>query len=112
MLTSTVKAPILRMETLPRPALETRQVVAGKALIKQGEKRRKDILKFVRTYHARNGWAPTIQEIADAVGLVSPNSTRMHLHKLAEGGFIQMEPRQARAIALVSPAPDGWTRKG
>lgn len=85
--------------------------MAGKTLIKQGEKRRKDILRFVRNYHAKNGWAPTIQEIADAVGLVSPNSTRMHLHKLVEHGYIHMEPRQARAIALVSPAPDGWTRK-
>ena len=67
--------------------------------------------KFVRTYSAKNGWAPTIQEIADAVGLVSPNSTRQHLHKLVENGFIHMEPRQARAIALIDPAPDGWTRK-
>lgn len=85
--------------------------MAGKALIKQGEKRRKDILKFVRSYSAKNGWAPTIQEIADAVGLVSPNSTRQHLHKLVENGFIHMEPRQARAIALIDPAPDGWTRR-
>lgn len=85
--------------------------MAGQALLKQGEKRRKDILKFVRSYSAKNGWAPTIQEIADAVGLVSPNSTRQHLHKLVDAGFINMEPRQARAIALVDPAPDGWTRK-
>lgn len=85
--------------------------MAGQVLIKMGEKRRRDILKFVRSYSAKNGWAPTIQEIADAVGLVSPNSTRQHLHKLVEQGFLNMEPRQARAIALVDPAPDGWTRK-
>lgn len=88
-----------------------REPVAGKALIKQGEKRRRDIMRFVRNYQAKHGWAPTVQEIADAVGLVSPNSTRMHLQRLADDGFIRMEPRQARAIALVSPAPDGWTRK-
>lgn len=85
--------------------------VAGKALIRQGEMRRKDILKFVRKYTAANGWAPTIQEIADGVGLVSPNSTRQHLHKLVADGFLLMEPRRARAIALVDPAPDGWTRR-
>lgn len=85
--------------------------MAGKALIDQGEMRRKGILKFIRSYNTRKGWSPTIKEIADAVGLVSPNATRNHLHKLAEQGFINMEPRQARAISLVDPAPDGWTRK-
>ena len=84
--------------------------MAGQRLISQGEDRRTAILSFVRSYCAEHGWAPTIQEVADAVGLVSPNSTRGHLHKLAEQGYILMNPRQARAIALVSPAPDGWTR--
>lgn len=84
--------------------------MAGQQLISQGENRRAAILEFVRSYVASNGWAPTIQEVADAVGLVSPNSTRGHLHKLAEQGYLNMNPRQARAIALVSPAPDGWTR--
>ena len=110
-LTSTLTTRNLMGVTLPLSAPRNEIHVAGKALIKQGEKRRKDILKFVRSYTAKNGWAPTIQEIADAVGLVSPNATRTHLHKLVEGGYIQMQPRQARAIALVSPAPDGWTRK-
>lgn len=84
--------------------------MAGKTLIAQGEQRRADILGYVRTYHAEHGWAPTISEIADAVGLVSPNSTRNHLQRLVLEGFMKMEPRQARAIALVDPAPDGWTR--
>lgn len=84
--------------------------MASSVLVKAGEKRRRDILKFLRSYSAKKGWAPTIQEIGDAVGLVSPNSTSRHLQKLAEQGFINMEPRQARAIALISPAPDGWTR--
>lgn len=80
--------------------------MAGKALIAQGTKRRKAILKFLRGYMKKNGYAPTIQEIADAVGLVSPNATRNHLQKLAAEGYITMQPRIARAIALVEPAPD------
>ena len=80
--------------------------MAGKALLKQGEKRRKAILKFLRSYIKKNGYAPTIQEIADAVQLVSPNATRNHLHRLAAEGYITMQPRIARAIALVEPAPD------
>ena len=84
--------------------------MAGKALIAQGEHRRSEILTYVRGYTREHGWAPTISEIALAVGLVSPNSTRNHLQRLVADGFMRMEPRQARAIALVDPAPDGWTR--
>lgn len=80
--------------------------MAGKVLLRQGEKRRKAILKFLRGYIKKNGYAPTIQEIADAVGLVSPNATRNHLQRLQTEGYLTMQPRIARAIALVSPAPD------
>ncbi len=84
--------------------------MSRKELIEQGEERRRQILVFLRTYHAEHGWAPTIQEIADGVGLTSPNSTRNHLLRLAEEGYLRMEPKTARAIALTDPAPDGWTK--
>ena len=80
--------------------------MAGKELLRQGERRRKAILKFLRKYIAKNGYAPTIQEIADAVQLVSPNATRNHLQRLERDGYIKMQPRIARAISLVDPAPD------
>lgn len=80
--------------------------MAGKELVAQGEARRKAILRFLRSYVAKNGYAPTIQEIADAVDLVSPNATRNHLQRLVDDGYIRMQPRIARAIILVHPAPD------
>ncbi len=85
--------------------------MASAELLKQGDMRRKAILGFVRAYTGRKGWAPTIQEIAEGVGLNSPNSTRGHLQRLADEGYLRIELRQARAIACVDPAPDGWTRK-
>ncbi len=84
--------------------------MAGKALLKQGEKRRKAILKFLRSYVKKHGYAPTIQEIADAVNLVSPNATRNHLQRLQAEGYITMQPRIARAISLVTPGPDEVAR--
>lgn len=83
--------------------------MAGKELLKRGEQRRKAILKFVRAYWKKEGHSPTIQEIADAVGLSSPNATRNHLFTLQNSGFITMKPKVARAITPVDPAPDGWT---
>lgn len=83
--------------------------MAGKAALKQGELRRKAILKFVRNFWKKQGHSPTIQEIADAVGLASPNATRNHLFKLRDTGFITMKEKVARAITPVDPAPDGWT---
>lgn len=101
---------------LPTPYYENlftdgvRANMAGQALIKQGEMRRTAILRFVRRYVVNKGYSPTIQEIADGVGLVSPNATRNHLIRLQDDGFLSVEPRIARAIALADPAPDGWTR--
>lgn len=75
--------------------------MAGKDLILQGEKRRKAIMTFIAKYQKKNGISPTISEIAEAVGLGSPNATRNHLHKLQEQGLIDMKPRIARGITLV-----------
>lgn len=83
--------------------------MAGQRLTEQGEVRRKEILVFVRNYvQERGGGPPSIQEIASAVGLVSPNATRRHLQRLAQDGYLTLQPRQARSIVLTNPAPDGW----
>jgi SOS-response transcriptional repressor LexA len=48
--------------------------------------------------------SPTISEVAEAVGLGSPNATRHHLEKLVAAGEIQMKPKIARSITLVQKA--------
>lgn len=84
--------------------------MAGQTLIQRGEERRNAILGYIRTYHAAEGMAPSITEIAEAVGLASPNATRSHLTKLAAEGYLQLKPGRARGILPIDPAPDGWTR--
>lgn len=78
--------------------------MASQDLILQGERRRKAIIAFITKYQKNNGIPPTIGEIAEGVGLVSPNATRKHLQKLEEEGLITMRPRIARGITLVQKA--------
>lgn len=83
--------------------------MAGRDLIQQGVKRRKAILRFVRSYVKKKGRPPTLAEIGVKVGLASQNATRNHLLILESQGYITIEPVIGRGIQLVDPAPDGWT---
>lgn len=84
--------------------------MANPVLIAQGAERRVDMVRYIREYCATHGFAPTITEIADGVGLSSPNGTRLHLLRLQDDGFLTVRSRIGRSIVLTSPAPDGWTR--
>lgn len=86
--------------------------MAGQALIRQGQRRRKAVLRFIRSYAAKNsGRTPTIAEIAEKVGLRSPNATRNHLLGLQDEGYVRLIPRKPNGVVLIDPAPDDWTAK-
>lgn len=77
--------------------------MAGKNLIRQGERRRAQMLKFINKHIAQKGYSPTIHEIGAAVGVNSPNAVRNHLLKMEEEGLIRMTPRVARSITVLEP---------
>jgi DNA-binding MarR family transcriptional regulator len=54
----------------------------------------------LRTHTLRYGYAPTVREIARALGRLSANAVTRHLNRLAEVGLIEREPGRARAIRL------------
>ncbi len=56
---------------------------------------------FIRTYAARSGFAPTIREIQQSLGLRSLNSVSYHLTKLEDVALIQREWGIARGIHLL-----------
>lgn len=62
-----------------------------------GDQRRKDILKFVRGYQKKNGFAPSIQQIADAVG-IGKTGVRFHLDALREDGKVSWVPGIYRSL--------------
>lgn len=71
------------------------------SLLEQGEKRRDQIMRFVKKYMAKHGYSPSISEIGEAVGVSSPNAVRNHLHKLRDDGRIDITPRVARSIRIL-----------
>ena len=54
------------------------------------------------------GYAPSVREICDAVGLKSPSTVHFHLKGLEEAGVIVKAEGKTRAISLVNaePAPE------
>lgn len=67
----------------------------------RGEKRRRDIIRFVQKHWAKNGYAPSFQEIAAAVGLSSTNGAREHVQVLLAQGRLTQDPGKYRSLRVV-----------
>ena len=58
-----------------------------------------EIVGFIRDYHSKNGWAPSVREIAAGVGYYSTSSVQDRLVKLNEAGRIVYNGvRQIRVV--------------
>lgn len=57
--------------------------------------------KFLAEYIKQNGYAPTVTEIAKALGLRSPRNVLIYLGRLEKQGFIAKPPRAHRAIKIL-----------
>lgn len=53
-----------------------------------------------------NGYAPSVREIGEAVGLKSPSTVHFHLKKLEEAGLIEKGACKGRAITVTAPASE------
>lgn len=54
--------------------------------------RQRSVLAAIRTHIADHGEAPTVREIAAAVGLSSPSSVLYQLRRLEEAGVLRRAP--------------------
>jgi repressor LexA len=61
-------------------------------------RRQREILDFIRSSKARDGFPPTRAEIVRHFGFRSPNAAQCHLRALAEHGAIRLVPGTARGI--------------
>lgn len=62
--------------------------------------RQADLLRFVRAYRDRYGFAPTVREIGEHLGIGSTNAVCDLLAALERKGLIARVPGSPRAIAL------------
>lgn len=64
-------------------------------------KRQRQIVDFLSQYTQKNGFSPTLQEIADAIGVSSLATIHEHLEALVKKGIIKKNQRGVRAIKIV-----------
>jgi repressor LexA len=65
--------------------------------------RQRRILEFIRDWVERYGYPPSVREIAEAVGLVSPSSVAYQLKELEKKGYLRRDPNRPRAVDVRPP---------
>ena len=60
------------------------------------------IYDYIRESIAQNGYAPSVREIGEAVGLRSPSTVHFHLKNLEEAGYIEKSAGKGRTLKLLA----------
>lgn len=63
--------------------------------------RQEQVYDAIRRHMSEHGFAPTLREIGDMVGLKSPSSVKHQLHCLEELGLLKVNAGKGRAIELI-----------
>jgi repressor LexA len=66
--------------------------------------RQRRILDFIRDTVERRGYPPTVREIGEAVGLVSPSSVAYQMGVLQKKGYLRKDPNRPRAVDVRPPS--------
>jgi repressor LexA len=73
--------------------------------------RQANVLAFIRARMERDGQAPTLEEIGEALGIGNVSAVLKHVRSLEAKGRLTIEPNRARSIRLVreSDPMDAYT---
>ena len=66
-------------------------------------KKQKEVLEFIKQYHAENKYPPSIRQICSAINLSSPATVHVHINHLVDKGFIKRSKEGNRALELLVP---------
>lgn len=67
--------------------------------------RQSEVLSAIKDYQARLGFPPTVKELAELIGVSSPNAAADHVNVLKKKGYITVAPGAARGISLIEKKP-------
>lgn len=65
--------------------------------------RQNDILNAIKKFEAKNGYPPTVREIANMVNLSSPATIHTHLTNLVNKGYLKKGNNKNRTLELLVP---------
>lgn len=65
--------------------------------------RQREVLGFISDTQQRLGFSPTLREIAGHFGFKSMKAAADHVTALQRKGFVEQQPRQARALRILTP---------
>ncbi|MEN8166751.1 MAG: transcriptional repressor LexA [Pseudomonadota bacterium] len=63
-------------------------------------------LDFIQQYMAKQGYAPSLEEIAVGIGIRSKGTAHRHVQALAEAGYLRLIPGRKRGIELAGEQRD------
>jgi repressor LexA len=66
-------------------------------------RRQKEVIEFLETFVARNGYSPSFEEIARGMGLKSLATVHKHITNLEKKGLLDRVHNRSRSIDLLPP---------
>ncbi len=66
-----------------------------------------EILRYVKDCIERDGYAPAVRDICQALGIRSTSTVHGYLHRLNEKGYLQMASRKSRALRIEASGEEG-----
>lgn len=64
-------------------------------------KKQREVLDFIKQFHAENKFPPSIRQICSAINLSSPATVHVHINHLVEKGYIKRSNGGNRALELL-----------
>lgn len=64
-------------------------------------RRQREVLRFIESFIAEHGYAPSVREIGSHLNIRSPNGLKYHLDALRKRGLITWEKGLSRTLQVV-----------
>lgn len=75
-------------------------------------RRQRDLLEFISQFMQKKGYAPTLAEICDGLGLRSPATVHEHIQNLIEKGILKKTEGARRGLEIIDQKVMGWVPSG